>query len=150
MSAPPLADDQLLAKLQAETAGLLFISETDAEFQVVNWRTAELSPEFMRGAAAELRATAADHQTSSAKLLVARVEEQSFRIFYQKYAEVKDWHDPQQRGFAEQFRRALDLLAANLRQLAVYRVGEVAITIFVVGKSATGKWLGLTTHAVET
>ncbi|HEX8503416.1 MAG TPA: nuclease A inhibitor family protein [Pyrinomonadaceae bacterium] len=49
--------------------------------------------------------------------------------------------------------RVLELsrvLAANLSGVAVYRVGAVNIAVYVLGRSASGGWLGVSTRVVET
>ena len=40
-------------------------------------------------------------------------------------------------------------LQATLTDLRVYLYGEVAITVYVVGRDAHGRLAGFTTHAVE-
>ncbi|HEX8720875.1 MAG TPA: nuclease A inhibitor family protein [Pyrinomonadaceae bacterium] len=41
-------------------------------------------------------------------------------------------------------------LLGNLSEVKVYRVGEVNIAVYVLGRSAGGNWLGVSTRVVET
>ncbi len=41
-------------------------------------------------------------------------------------------------------------LLGNLSEVKVYRVGEVNIPVYVLGRSAGGNWLGVSTRVVET
>ena len=41
-------------------------------------------------------------------------------------------------------------LLGNLSDVAVYRVGEINIAVYVLGRSGSGSWLGVSTRVVET
>ena len=41
-------------------------------------------------------------------------------------------------------------LLGNLSGVKVYRVGEVNVAVYVLGRSASGRWLGVSTRVVET
>jgi hypothetical protein len=46
------SDDELAEELQAATAGLLFMSESDYPFEVIRWQGSdELNPAYLRGVA---------------------------------------------------------------------------------------------------
>ncbi|MDQ3743999.1 MAG: nuclease A inhibitor family protein [Acidobacteriota bacterium] len=44
----------------------------------------------------------------------------------------------------------MSLLEENLTDLKAYRVGLINIPVYVVGRSASGNWLGVSTRVVET
>ena len=43
-----------------------------------------------------------------------------------------------------------DPLKQNLGDLKVFKVGEVNVDVYIVGKTGSGKWAGVRTAAVET
>ncbi len=53
-------------------------------------------------------------------------------------------------GACIKFKRLKQLLIENLNELHVYRVGRVAIDIFVVGRDREGNLAGIKTKAIET
>lgn len=111
----------VLDDLKQATDGLLYPSESDAEVEVV-----ELGP-------------------GSSPPLEERdlpVEEISAKDFFMPLKETDD---------APRWHLVHSLLALGLTDLRVIRIGEIQVEIYVVGKdAATGNWVGLRTHAVET
>ena len=51
---------------------------------------------------------------------------------------------------ARRFRHLLGVLETELADLRVYRVGEISIPVYILGRSPSGSWLGLSTRVVET
>jgi hypothetical protein len=130
-------DEELFGALKEATEGLLFMSESDYPFEVIRWDGSEqLSSEYLR------RAANAD---SSAK-----VEETTVDKFFRVSAGEQEWKDEAQLQLARKYQRLLNLLKENLEDIKVYRVGEINIGVYVVGKSAEGNWLGVSTRVVET
>lgn len=130
-------DEQLAAELREAAAGLLFMSETDDPLEVFVWEGgAAITHEFLRRAAGK----GAD----------APVEEASAAEVFRAAASEPEWKGEAELGTARRFQSLLRLLTENLTGLTAYRVGAVDITIYVVGRSAEGNWLGLSTRAVET
>ncbi len=52
--------------------------------------------------------------------------------------------------FGGRYEALLRLLNDSLDDLRVYRVGKINIPVFIVGRSKTGNWIGLSTRVVET
>jgi hypothetical protein len=48
------------------------------------------------------------------------------------------------------FRDLTSLLKNSLSNLRVYKVGTINIPVYIVGRSAEGNWLGLSTRVVQT
>ena len=121
----------LLADLRTVSKGLLYPSETDEPFEPFSWGKADgdLTPEK----AAKLAAAPAG----------AAVEEQSPADFFKYLTEDGAEH-------ADQFRKLQQAVGQRLSGLRVFRIGEVNIDVYVVGRTADGQWAGLKTHSVET
>ena len=120
---PGVLPDPLLTTLQRATAGLQFPSEPAAPLEPFVWEEAALTPATIRqrvGYPVQVRC-----QTITAA------------AFFADVAEVA--------GFTTLY----TTLLATLTDLQVYLYGEVAITVYVVGRDTQGRLAGFTTHAVE-
>lgn len=129
-------DGQLIEELKAATRGLVFMSESDYPFDVFNWADAGPTRESLRGLAG------ADEATP--------VETRSAREFFRAAASEPDWKGEEELAVARRFRALLRLLEASLTDLKVYRVGEIDIAVYVVGRAPSGNYLGVSTRVVET
>jgi hypothetical protein len=119
----------VLTILGKAAEGLRYPSETDAPFEPFSWGRADsdLTPEK---AARLAGASAADP-----------VEEQSADDFFQYLDAAEN---------ADQFRKLRQAVTAQLSGLRVFRIGQVNIDVYLVGRTKDGEWAGLTTHSVET
>lgn len=130
-------DEELFGALQETTEGLLYMSESDYPFEVIRWDGSEqLSPEYL------LR-VAGGHYS-------AKVEETTVEKFFRVAAGEQEWKDGAQLELARKYQLLLKLLKENLKDIKVYRVGEINISVYVVGMSEDGSWLGVATRVVET
>jgi hypothetical protein len=129
--------DPIAAQLQEASNGLLFLSETDAPFEVISCQTqGELTP---------------------AKLLQlmnhppdAPVEVVSVDEFFAIATQEEDWHDEEERETVKLFQNLVSVLNQNLLQWQVFRVGNTNIDAYIVGVTPSGDWTGLSTKLVET
>lgn len=128
-------DEQIIAELKKATEGLMFMSESDYPFEIVRL---EGEPDQQR--LRELGAAAAD----------APVETRSLEEFFRAAASEPEWKKGEELATARRFQSLVRLLKENLSEARVYRVGEINIAVFILGKSAEGNWLGLQTRVVET
>src|SRR3712207_1540787 len=118
-----MTDEQLLEELREATRGLTYMSESDYPFEVFNWGAAEPTDEFLRGLTGE----AAD----------APVETRTLADFFRVSASEVDWKNAEMLYSARGLQRVLGLLARNLTDLKVFRVGAVNIPVYVAGRSAS-------------
>lgn len=131
------SDEGVCAQLREATRGLLFMSESDYPFEIVRWEgSEELSPEYLRRVEGQEAA--------------APVGEQRLADFFRVAAGEQEWKDESGLQLARKYQRLLQLLEANLKDVRVYRVGAVNVGVYVVGRSAAGNWLGISTRVVET
>ena len=132
------SDDQLIDELREATRGLLFMSESDYPLEVVRWEgvAAQPAPDFLRGLTGH-----ADSEP---------VETQSAAEFFRVAAAEAEWKSEDELTTARKFRALVRLLEENLSGLTVFRVGTVNVPVYVVGRSPSGAWLGVSTRVVET
>jgi hypothetical protein len=114
-------DAQILEQLKRATAGLLFMSESDYPFELIQWEgPTDLTSEFLCRVSGE----PAD----------CSVQELGVRDFLT----------------AERYRRLVDVITDNLVEPKAYKVGRINMPVYVVGRSAGGNWLGVSTRVVQT
>jgi hypothetical protein len=129
--------DSIATQLKQASKGLLFLSETDAPFEVINWQTqGELTPAKL------LQLT---NHPPDAPVKVVSVDE-----FFAIATQEEDWHDEEEREMVQRFQNLVSVLKQNLSQLQVYRVGNINIDAYIVGVTPSGDWTGLSTKLVET
>lgn len=130
---------ELLATLAHTTSGLLFPSESDAPLTPFHWEVpagTALSPEALLVTLGLPAGT--------------KVETTTVADTLGPFAEAGEGASPEDEADARRFQAIIDLLERELGELRVYRVGEVDIDVYLLGQDASGAWLGLKTHAVET
>lgn len=126
-----MADDTA-ATIQKAAAGLLYPSESDAPFDLVRWDAGKGDPS----------PATVGSLGGKGKRKARPVEQVSIEEFFAALAETDD---------AARFRTLEQTLKKSLTDLRVYRVGGSAkVDIYVLGRAASGEWLGLHTTSVET
>lgn len=123
-SIPP---GELLRRLDAAASGLLVPSESDHPLTPFSWPAGDPTPDAVAAAVSP----------------GAPVEQIPPDALFSPLIAPGD-------AEAARFQTLLDLLRAHLDDLRVYRVGRVDIDCLVLGRHASGAWLGLRTRVVET
>ena len=127
----------LATRLEQAVDGLLFPSESDAPLAVFVWPAGSpFSPQALlahagKDAATPIRTTDLD-------------------TFFAPVMTPESWHGEAEQEQVRRFTAVRDLLAAELSDVAVYRIGTITIDVYIVGRTAGGTHLGLTTRLVET
>lgn len=122
--------DHVADRLRKATNGLLYVSEIDAPFTVVE--------------------STGDDKMLSRFAEEGEVEEVDFPAFFERLTRERDWFGDRERKRAKKFLDLQKLIEESLTDLKVYRFGRVKIRILVVGKTSDGRYIGLETNAVET
>ncbi len=128
--------ETILQELAAAIQDLPYISETDAFWETITWP----------GSVAPTPATIlAWHNTPDMPI---RLDD-----FVRMFRAPTTAHE----GLSEsglqrvrRYRHLVSLLQENLADIAIFRIGGVEQTVYVLGRTAQGVWLGLKTHASET
>jgi hypothetical protein len=133
---PTSPTDAVLAELSAAAAGLLVLSESDYPLEPYRWDGAwPPTP-----AALSVALGAAPDAT---------VEERSVAGFFAAQARTYDWQDDAERERAARFAALGALVAARLADPRLYRIGDIEITVLILGRVGD-EIVGLRTTVVET
>jgi hypothetical protein len=126
----------LIGQLEAACAGLLFISEKDAPFALVD-------------------ALGVPFAGLDARLLTGRpstdpIETVPVEYFFRNAILDQDWYGPAEKAAAQRYRELVSLIESTLPDARVFRVGARRIAVLIVGTGPGGGTLGLSTTVVET
>lgn len=126
----------LLQTIDEAARGLLFPSESDFPIEPFSYGDQEPTP----AALLEQRGLSAD----------TPVEQAGLGDFFAGLTEASDDASEADRATAECFRSLMTVLEKNIEDVRMYRLGKVDIEVVVIGRHASGTWLGVRTNVVET
>ena len=113
------------------------MSESDYPLETFYWTgETDVTHQYLRGVAEQAAG--------------ATVEVRSVDDFFRVAMSEPEWKGEQQLATARRYQNLVRLLKENLDDLKVYRIGEINIQVFIVGKAESGNWIGLSTRVVET
>lgn len=116
-----MTDDKIVEELKKATTGLLVMSESDYPFEIIQWDgQTAITPDYL---------------VSLSGASSSNIQEMSLDDFY---------------NVSRRFPNLVRLLKDSLADLRVYKVGEINIPVYIVGRSPQGNWIGLSTRVVET
>ena len=126
-----------LQRIQDAADGLLFMSESDYPLQVVrlDQHSASLEEVLLR---------------FSEKEPGSPIEKQELDYFFRNAARIDPMATPLQQETAHRFQLLVKVLREELSDIQVYRVGEVDIDAFIIGRLPDGSYAGLRTKLIET
>jgi hypothetical protein len=131
------SDEQLIEELERLIAGLLFMSEADYPLKTLFWKKdVEVTDTYLRGEAGAR--------------VDAAVKAESVDRFFRAAVSEPDWKGEAELAVSRRYQALVRWLKENLHDPVAYRVGEIDIKVFILGRSATGNWLGISTCVVET
>ena len=127
----------LIKRIKKATANLYYISETDSEISPFIGRRAEsVSKENLL------------LQTGNAS--GAAVEERNFEDFFTTLTKIQDWFGDEEKRAAQKFSALKELLQRELKNLKVFKVGQIELDIYVVGLDSDNFLTGIQMKAIET
>jgi hypothetical protein len=131
------SDEEIMSELARAAEGLWYMSESDYPLETVSLEGAdEPTPERLR----ELAGAGAE----------ASVETRSLEEFFRRDGVRMHAEGSVEAARPASFDGVIRALRENLSDIKVYRIGEVNIPVYILGRSARGNWLGLSTRVVET
>lgn len=130
-----LSSPELLNNLRSLTTNLLWMSEADYPFSVIYWENVDNIPEKL---------------LQIHDLPDTTIEVRELDSFFSRATEEKDWYEEEEKAECFRYQDLVNLLKTNLSELKVYRVGEVEISCYILGKTDSGAIAGLSTISVET
>jgi hypothetical protein len=132
--------DATKTKLLAAVEGLTYQSETDEPFEVLSWNP----PSGRENITAASVLSLGKHKPKES------VGEQSIEDFFAPLVKSETWHRDAERETVNQYQGLYRILKESLRDIRVFKVGSVQISIYIVGKAEDGHWVAIKTTAVET
>ena len=130
-------ENALAELLKKATGDLYYLSETDAE----------IVPFIGRPAAA---VTKEEVLRQTGEQLDQKIEERDFNQFFDRLTKIQDWYGEEETAVAEKFIALRKLLLDNLKDLKVFKIGQIELDIYFVGLDERGNLTGVKTKAVET
>ncbi len=127
---------EILDRLRQDTVDLVWLSESDYPFEVIGWEQgSEMNP-------AALFTELVDREIT--------IETITLADFFASALTVEDWYEAEELAQVDRYRKLLQTIESTLTEVQVFRVGEIEISVYIVGKTPDGDLVGLKTHLVET
>ncbi len=127
---------EVIDRLKQATTDLLWSSESDYPFEIVTWELGvELTP-------SDLFSNIYDTDLA--------IESIPLTDLFEPVLTIEDWYEQAELEPIDRYTNLLDSINNNLSEVQVFRVGEVEIDIYIIGKTSTGDIVGLKTHSIET
>jgi hypothetical protein len=128
---------EIVEKLQQASADLLWMSESESPFEIVKWeRGSDCTPETL--------ISSSDRDADRA------IGCTSLADFFAPALRVEDWYGAEELANVKKFEELYHAIESNLQQVQVFRVGEVEVTVYILGKTPDGDTVGLKAQVVET
>lgn len=122
--------------LAAAANGLLYPSETDASLEAFAW-------DVPGPATAELVLRCGKHDG-------APVKESTVEAFFNRVTRIQEWHGEEERANVQRFQELERVVRESLCDVRVFEVGEIEVTVYVVGTTPDNTLAGLRTLVVRT
>jgi Nuclease A inhibitor-like protein len=127
---------EIIDRLKQATTDLLWSSESDYPFEIVSWELGiDLTP-------SDLFSNIYDTDLA--------IESIALTDLFEPVLTIEDWYEQVELDLVDRYTNLLDSIDTNLSEVQVFRVGEVEIDIYIIGKTPTGDIVGLKTRSVET
>ena len=136
MARKSMNDLELIDQLSQASEGLLWQSESDYPFKTIYIENVDDIEEKLL------------EVTNSIGHTMLQVKE--LDSFFKRVTEEKDWYNDEEMAECKRYQELVKLLKTHLRDIKVYRVGEVEVSCYILGKTESGAIAGLSTISVET
>lgn len=133
----PKHTSDIVDKLKLASNGLQYMSESDYPFDVFQWVGQEsLTTETV------IKRTG---HTPDTQVEVVQLDE-----FFRNATQEQDWHNDEEKEAVKHYQSLVETLKQSLSDIQVYRLGTIEIDVYIIGKTSTGDYAGLSTKVVET
>jgi hypothetical protein len=127
---------EIIDRLKQATADLLWVSESDYPFEVITWeRGVEMTP------------TALFKELTVTDLAI---ETMTLTDFFAPVLTIEDWYEEEELATVDRYTDLVRSIESNLTKVQVFRLGEIEIAVYIIGKTPDGDLVGLKTQVVET
>ena len=124
-----------LQEIAEASLGLLFISESDHPFEIIQLKSNQVEKEIR-----QLVQKPAD----------TPMEIQTVDYFFRNMVKTYPGVAEEQQGKAQDFLKLREVLKLKLKEVKVYRTGSIQIDAFIIGQLHDGSYGGLRTKLIET
>jgi hypothetical protein len=129
-----------MTELHHVTDGLTFLSESDAPVAV-----------FALEGSGKKALTAHDMRTVGNYPANVPVKKIPFKQLFANATQEPEWYGPEERATAQRFQALVRLFTECLRDIQAFKIGKtIAYDVYVVGRTASGDFAGVSTKIVET
>lgn len=136
-SSSSIPDREFIVQLEQAVKNLLWISEAEYPFQVVYWHDASSFSE--------------DNLLQQSNYsLETKIAIQEFQAFFWSATKQETWHNEAEQAEAKRYQALVELMAANLKDIRVYLLGEIEIDAYILGETEHNASAGLATKIVST
>ena len=129
-------EQELVNQISKASEGLLWLSESDYPFETVYWENID---------SIESKLLEATNSVGHTMLQVKELDD-----FFSQTTQEEDWYNDEEMLICKRYQALADLLRTHLTDIKVYRVGEVEVSCYILGKTESGAIAGLSTISVET
>ena len=129
--------EQALQKIKEASEGLLYRSESDYPFELIHTKALSVALEQ-------------ELISSSNKGTDTKVETVTLEHFFRNMVTVYPDASAEQEMMALKFKNLQDVLLYELRDVSVYKIGNVQVDVFIIGQLPDGSYGGLRTKVIET
>lgn len=127
----------IVKDLEKLSKDLIYISETDGTFEVLDWSDAE------------------QMETEDDLLMYLNLPANTFirhgevEDFLKYMGTIKDYHSEERKQMAKQYQQLQVYIDKNLANPIVFKVGEIEEDVYIVGENPDGGYVALKTFIVE-
>ncbi len=125
-----------MATLKQAVRGLVYPSESEYPFKAFVWDISDLTSAVI---------LAQTKHADDTALQTINLEE-----FFAPVIQVQDWFGAEEQASVAKFQQLKQILETSLTKIQVYRIGEIEISVYIVGQTPEGQWAGISTKVVET
>ena len=134
-----LTNLEIFERLHEAAKGLLWMSESDYPFEALIW---EFGEKILLDNEVVLKIT--KHSLDTPIKVI------EFESFFQGAITPKNWHNAEEAETVKTYQELVRIMKQDLSDLKIYKVGEIEIYVYIIGKTNTGDYAGLATVSIET
>jgi len=134
-----LTNLEIFEQLHEAAKGLLWMSESDYPLEALIW---EFGEKILLDNEVVLKIT--KHSLDTPVKVI------KFDSFFQGAVIHQDWHDSEDADMVKRYQELVRIMKEYLRDLKVYKVGEIEIDVYIIGKTDAGDYAGVATVSIET
>ena len=70
--------------------------------------------------------------------------------FFKDLVAEKSWHGTEETAKVQKYRRLKDLIVKELKNSQVFLLGQIELSIWIIGKAGKDDWFAIKTKSIET